>query len=126
MEFQQFQMPRKLFSKYSEKNLAILDNPIYVASDQKDDVENILENCDFEKINYPEKVIQNFEDVNLLCGCETPLKITELQLAKSLFYLDLNFYILVCEKCEECGKNPFILFLKEDSKVPEKLKSIFM
>ncbi|MHA1730241.1 MAG: hypothetical protein ACTSWY_16140 [Promethearchaeota archaeon] len=111
---------------YSEEGWVIIKNQKYISVELQQKVESVLDNSNFKKLEKPGDILLDFKNnKEILCSCETPVKFAELQSIDSQSYPEFGYYIGICEKCAECGKNPFVLFAMRDSKIPDDLKDIF-
>lgn len=90
-------------------------------------VETLLENSDFDRIEDIESIITDIEEVKeFQCSCGEPTVIGEIQKVTPRSYKEFSFYLMIGEKCEKCGSNPFILAPLPDMTVPEELIDIFI
>lgn len=111
---------------YNADGSVIFENITYADLNQKKKIENLLNCCDFSKMDNPEKIIPQFNNNSqITCGCDTKIGFKELNLARSSKFNEFEFYFIEGHPCYQCGKNPFILFKKNNTDVPEELKDIF-
>lgn len=111
---------------YSSEGSAKFENITYADQGQKKKIENLLNTCDFFKVESPEKIIPQFSDNNqLTCSCDAKIGFKDLNIAKSSKFNEFEFYFIEGHPCYQCGKNPFVLFKKDKTIVPNELKDIF-
>jgi hypothetical protein len=113
--------PNAIFSE----NKLVLDNQQIAEDSQQKEIETLLDSSEFEKMSDPENIIENFKTTQkILCGCKNPVELAELQMVTSSGS-GFEFYLGIASKCSECGKNPFVLFTKEENEIPDDLQGIF-
>ena len=113
--------------QYTEEGILTTDKLELVELGYKPIAETLLENSDFDRIEEPESVIENFEDfVEIPCTCGEAIKIGEIQKVTPRSYKDFKFYLMIGNACEKCKSNPFVLTPLPDMEVPEELVDIFI
>ena len=112
---------------YKEDGTLNVDKLEFVELGYKPIAETLLENSDFEIIEDPNTIIENFEEFSAIkCNCGEPIVIGEIQKVSPRSYKDFKFYLMIGKNCEKCDANPFIFSPLPDMKIPDELVDIFV
>ena len=112
---------------FDEEGLLKENNPTFLPKDRYNFVEALLGGTKFHDIDNPEYVISNFkENEDVKCECGEPIKFQDFKSCESILHEQFEYYLIIGQKCKECGNNPFIIFNSPGNKeIPSGLKQLF-
>ncbi|MBN2157133.1 MAG: hypothetical protein JW776_13900 [Candidatus Lokiarchaeota archaeon] len=123
MEVDLFSVMRNV--TYNEEGVLQLSDYTPLIIENNTNVQNLLAESTFKKLNDPKKRFSDFEAFKIPCGCDDTAKLIDVQLVTSKEHNGFKFYLLMGQKCEKCKVEPFLLVPTPNEVIPDQLKSIF-